>query len=188
MNEKRQRSATIEEKDPGLVSARKSTIGPDEEADRALLSMKKQDKASFHEETVTKPTTEFKANAPSAQETSFSNSMCREHNRKLELVCLDHKCRICANCALFGSHKNHDFRTEEEVLKEVAARAECLIDMFQIIDTSQNKMQDPNFIDQLNSKLRSKYDDLSSQVQEKFNVNSYLFAKEFLIRSFIGHY
>lgn len=112
------------------------------------------------------PQTSTVANTANA----FESAVCLEHNRRLELVCLDHKCRICANCALFGSHKNHDFRTEEEVLKEVAGRAECLIDLFQIIDTNQGRMLDQSFIDSLNSKLRSKYEELSKEVHDKFNV------------------
>ena len=52
------------------------------------------------------------------------------HQRKLEIICVDDKQRICANCALFGNHKNHDIRMEEEIMNEINVRTECLMEMF----------------------------------------------------------
>mmetsp|Transcript_13628 Transcript_13628/g.21334 ORF Transcript_13628/g.21334 Transcript_13628/m.21334 type:complete len:85 (-) Transcript_13628:1528-1782(-) len=37
---------------------------------------------------------------------------CPVHRRKLEIICITCKERICSNCALFGNHKNHDIRME----------------------------------------------------------------------------
>ena len=62
---------------------------------------------------------------------------CAEHRKKLEYVCLDDKVKICANCALFGRHKGHNVRAEDEVMREVTIRAECLLEMLQIIENSQ---------------------------------------------------
>jgi hypothetical protein len=45
--------------------------------------------------------------------------MCKIHQRKLEIICIDDKERICSNCALFGYHRNHDIRMEPEVLQEI---------------------------------------------------------------------
>ena len=42
--------------------------------------------------------------------------------------------RICSTCALFGSHKGHDVRMEQEVVNELTVRTELLIQMFQIVD------------------------------------------------------
>jgi hypothetical protein len=64
---------------------------------------------------------------PSSTDTG---EMCPSHNRPLEVICVDHKKRICTNCALFGDHKNHDIRMEEELLTEIASRTELLIEMF----------------------------------------------------------
>jgi hypothetical protein len=38
--------------------------------------------------------------------------MCPEHNKKLEIICIDDQMRICPNCALFGAHKNHEIKQE----------------------------------------------------------------------------
>ena len=45
-------------------------------------------------------------------------------------MCVDDRCRICTHCAIFGPHKGHDIKTEDEVMKEITLRAECLIDLY----------------------------------------------------------
>ena len=42
--------------------------------------------------------------------------------------------RICSTCALFGQHKGHDVRMEQEVVNELTIRTELLIQMYQIVD------------------------------------------------------
>ena len=42
--------------------------------------------------------------------------------------------RTCSTCALFGAHKGHDVRMEGEVVNELTARTELLIQMYQIVD------------------------------------------------------
>ena len=113
-------------------------------------------------------------------DTIMEPNLCKEHHRRLEIVCIDHRCRICTNCALFGSHKNHEIKTEEEVYKEVGQRAESLIDIFSLIEMNQNKLFDEKFVDNLNSNLKNKYDELAKIISEKFNVSK-LFSKNFLI-------
>ena len=102
----------------------------------------------------------------------FFTGECNEHGRKLELICLDHKCRICASCALFGSHKGHNYRPEEEILKEITGKAETLIDLFQNIENTQNKSLDQKLQDKISSKFRFKLSELTDQIQEKFEVSA----------------
>jgi len=53
-----------------------------------------------------------------------------QHKRKIEIICIDCKERICSQCALFGNHKPHDIRMEQDVLDEISIRTECLMEMF----------------------------------------------------------
>lgn len=39
--------------------------------------------------------------------------MCRQHQKPLEVVCVIDLKKICANCAIFGEHKGHDFKSLE---------------------------------------------------------------------------
>lgn len=100
----------------------------------------------------------------------IDNGICKEHERKLELVCMDHKCRICVSCALFGQHKGHDYRTEEAVIQEIATKAESLIDLFQNIEEYQNKSLDQTIQDQISSKFRERLNELTQQVRNTFLV------------------
>ena len=70
------------------------------------------------------------------QAVEASEDQCEEHNRKLEIICIQDRMRICSTCALFGSHKGHDVRMEHEVVGELAVRTELLIQMYQIVGTS----------------------------------------------------
>ena len=90
--------------------------------------------------------------------------------RKLEIVCLEHKCRICANCALFGAHKNHDIKPEEEVLREIAARAERLIDIFQAMEKTQSSAVDQEMAEKATEKIKKKCDETVKNIRQKFNV------------------
>jgi hypothetical protein len=56
--------------------------------------------------------------------------MCPTHGKKFEIICIDCKERICSNCALFGKHKPHDIRLEQDVLDEINIRTECLMEMY----------------------------------------------------------
>lgn len=47
--------------------------------------------------------------------------MCSFHGKELELICLTDRTRLCAHCALFGSHKDHKFKTVSEA-KELMAQ------------------------------------------------------------------
>lgn len=70
----------------------------------------------------------------SAEPETKDETLCPHHQRKLEIICIQDRERICSNCALFGSHKNHDIRMEHEVVSEITTRTELLITMYQIIE------------------------------------------------------
>ncbi|CAK58892.1 unnamed protein product (macronuclear) [Paramecium tetraurelia] len=44
---------------------------------------------------------------------------CPQHHKLLELICIDDKCRICSNCALFGLHKQHNIQNAESLDKSI---------------------------------------------------------------------
>jgi hypothetical protein len=52
------------------------------------------------------------------------------HGRAAELICVDDRRRVCDHCALFGEHRGHDVRMEDEVTKEIALKVEVLMEMF----------------------------------------------------------
>lgn len=67
--------------------------------------------------------------------------MCPEHQRKLEIICISDRSRICSNCALFGAHKGHDIRMENEVVNEITLRTELLMQIYALVqETSENRI------------------------------------------------
>ena len=86
--------------------------------------------------------------------------LCPEHGRKLEIICIQDRVRICANCALFGTHRGHDIRMEHEVVGEITYRTELLITMYQIVeDLGKNKI-DQRQVEMLQKEFNSKNEKL----------------------------
>ena len=48
--------------------------------------------------------------------------------------------KVCVACALFGSHKNHDVREIEMVLREVKNKADAIQSQFDKIRKKQDEM------------------------------------------------
>jgi hypothetical protein len=67
--------------------------------------------------------------------------LCREHKNDLELICISCKKRICSHCALFGSHKGHDYRQDQEVINEISLKAEILITMYSGIEEQKHELK-----------------------------------------------
>lgn len=63
---------------------------------------------------------------------------CATHHRPLEIVCVDCRLRLCSKCAIFGGHRSHDIRVEEDVASELATRSECLQEMLQLVADNEH--------------------------------------------------
>ena len=109
------------------------------------------------------------AQEPFEKAPSEETDLCAEHNRKVEIICIQDRTRICSTCALFGAHKGHDVRMEQEVVNELTIRTELLIQMYQIVDDiSQNRI-DQVQVSQMASEFRHKSNELRNTLKEKFN-------------------
>jgi len=101
-------------------------------------------------------------------EKKVEKNMCPVHHRKLEVIWVDDQVRICTNCALFGDHKNHDIRQEDDVLKEITLRTELLIDIYELIEQNKNNLGDQKEIDDLYNQFMTKQIALKRHVANKF--------------------
>lgn len=99
---------------------------------------------------------------------------CKEHNKKLEIICIDHQQKICVNCALFGSHKNHNIKSEEEVLREITMRADKILEIFQEIENTSSNLFKQNISEEylglLYDNFIKKTERISNTINEKFSV------------------
>lgn len=96
--------------------------------------------------------------------------MCLEHQRKLEVVCIDHQIRICTKCALFGVHKNHNIKPEEDVIMELSNRAHSLLKLFKEVDQNQKNVESEQFFNAYKAKIQEKQEELCENINQKFEV------------------
>ncbi len=75
--------------------------------------------------------------AQNQSQTKTNPNECDKHHRKLEIVCIDCKKRLCSKCAIFDGHRDHDIRVEEDVTNELAVRVECLREMMQLVTDNE---------------------------------------------------
>ncbi|CDW91449.1 achain crystal structure of engineered northeast structural genomics consortium target [Stylonychia lemnae] len=93
---------------------------------------------------------------------------CPVHQRPVELICVDDKMRICAQCALFGQHKGHDVRMEEEVTKEISLKVEVIMEMYQAIEQSCDELNDNTNYDRHYNIYKHKQNEIKDKIQDKF--------------------
>jgi hypothetical protein len=94
--------------------------------------------------------------------------MCPEHGRKLEIVCIQDRKRICANCALFGSHKNHDIRQESEVMSEITLRTEMVMQMYEMMELSTSNRIEPAQVAKMAHQFQKKANELNKELKDRF--------------------
>jgi hypothetical protein len=89
----------------------------------------------INRDSIFSHTSDFKVDCP------FDANFCIIHKRQLEIICLDDRMRICTSCALFGEHKNHNLRSEDDILREVSLKAEILIEFYEFIGKQTDKIE-----------------------------------------------
>ncbi|CAD8083490.1 unnamed protein product [Paramecium primaurelia] len=94
--------------------------------------------------------------------------LCTEHLEKLEIVCLTDKIRICTKCALFGNHRHHEVRSVDDVVREIASKAENIMQTYQKILDKQQELTESKFYEPLNEKYQIMLQESQMTVREKF--------------------
>jgi len=81
---------------------------------------------------------------------------------------VDDKQRVCAQCALFGSHKGHDVRMEEEVSREVQLKVEVLMEMFQAVGAACEELNCTDNYECQYNVFRQRQQEMKEKIQDKF--------------------
>lgn len=84
---------------------------------------------------------EINSSSHNSFQNQANNNMCLIHRRSLEIVCLDHRLKICTSCALFGEHKAHNLKSEEDIIKDISIKAEILMEFYEIMDKTSEKFE-----------------------------------------------
>ncbi|KAM3134266.1 hypothetical protein pb186bvf_013551 [Paramecium bursaria] len=97
-----------------------------------------------------------------------NQELCSEHLEKLEIVCLTDKVRICTRCALFGLHRHHEVRSVDDVIKEITAKAESIMQIYQKIQNKQPEFAEQKYYESITEKFQSILHESHLTVKEKF--------------------
>lgn len=96
------------------------------------------------------------------------HDLCPIHGKPMDLINVTCKERTCSNCALFGAHKGHDVRPEQEVLDQINLRTECLMEMYQMMETAASEKPNEQEVQSLGLNFRKKSEELRRQLKERF--------------------
>ena len=99
---------------------------------------------------------------------SKGEAECGQHKRKFEIVCVDCKMRLCSKCALFGGHRNHDIRAEEDVLTELTMRGDCLNEMVQLVKDNEQIFAKQDEVKQAYEKCTAREKEIHTLIELKF--------------------
>ena len=77
-----------------------------------------------------------------------------EHKKKKDLICLKDNKLICYDCALFGNHKNHEFKKLENFEKEIKLQIEDFYNDF--LELDDRKVLKENFLEDFKNQIEKK--------------------------------
>jgi hypothetical protein len=81
------------------------------------------------------------------------------------------KAKVCGTCALFGKHRGHEVKPIEEIVSDIASKAECLMEMLQLVEQSQETVMNDKTkarMDRLYERYIKKKSQLEGEIREGF--------------------
>lgn len=94
------------------------------------------------------------------------NSKCVQHNKRLAVICLDCKSKICYECGLFGIHKVHKMIPEADFNKKTADLYKSLKQIHKDVAKNENGFRKTHVRKQLLPFLVEKKNALNDQINE----------------------
>ena len=104
-------------------------------------------------------------------QSSSNPNICKDHKKRLEFICMVDKAKVCGTCALFGRHKGHEVKPIEEIVNDIASKAECLMEMLQLVEQSQQTVMNDktkNRMDSIYERYIKKKSQLEGDIREGF--------------------
>lgn len=93
---------------------------------------------------------------------------CEEHKKDLEIICINDRVKLCPHCALFGSHKDHKFKTIREVQELMAGRAEEFRGFRVRKQALDMRTSSSEFKEGIVRKISQEKDRIVSEIKKKF--------------------
>lgn len=159
----------------GRMLAEKKPEEKEKEKEREREKPKEKEAEKPKEKEVEKEKEKEKQEVSLASEESVSSfndsqpNFCKSHRKSTDLVCLTDNRVICADCVLFGEHKNHEYKRDSEFLREAKGKIENLQAELGAARQSLFWNQGPKKLSELREKLKNKQDELNSRISEHFD-------------------
>ena len=96
--------------------------------------------------------------------------MCPIHGKPLEIYCLTCLEKICTNCALFGDHKGHHIKSEEDVFKFASEKAEKLFKLSEELINVESSLEGRNMLSETEKQLEEVKESFLKEFDLRFNV------------------
>lgn len=94
--------------------------------------------------------------------------MCLLHQKPLEVVCVIDLKRICANCAIFGEHRGHEFKSLEEIECERMDYYTSIIDIMDKKETISTRISNEETCSSIMEILENKKEKMKKSITDKY--------------------
>jgi B-box zinc finger len=131
-----------------------------------------RDKAHNRTQKSSTPVIPVQKKSTFASDPTFQ--VCAEHNRPLEIYCLDSRCMdlVCANCALFGSHRGHRVRERQELVDDTIDMIDDLKLVSDCIAEAQTAVKQKASVDRWCRQMADRVQNKESEINLFFEVET----------------
>lgn len=95
---------------------------------------------------------------------------CAEHAKPADLVCTTDCEAICADCVLFGAHKNHEYLRREDFLRQACLRADRAVDELRLLGRQTFLADGQRKVAEARQALRAKQLELQGRADRHFKA------------------
>ncbi|CAD8189724.1 unnamed protein product [Paramecium octaurelia] len=116
--------------------------------------------------------------------------LCSIHSKPLELVCQEDGEYICVNCALFGNHKFHNYKSIDTYIKEMEQTINDITPMYEVVKEMSTKIEQKEYAKEFETKLLQSKEAKLQSIDMKFNelFNELNIIKEELKSRIVNNY
>jgi hypothetical protein len=94
----------------------------------------------------------------SPKDVKISFDTCLLHSKKADLICLEDRCLICANCGLFGEHKLHKILPYDQFLSQYSTVTEESFKIYEQLREREEMLSDEAITAHIEEALRERRD------------------------------
>ena len=97
---------------------------------------------------------------------------CMQHNKPLEVFCITKGChkRVCTNCALFGDHKMHKIKSEDDIKSAIDKEFQALQKFKSSVLTTKDDLKKEKVEEKVQNVLLTQKNYILKELDDTFSV------------------